>query len=201
MGSTRRIVAFDNVSADGYFSGAEGQLDWVISDAELQRSIMSGDTGIDTALFGRRTYDQFESFWPRALADPGTAPNPHGPGRSPESHAFAVALNEMTKVVYSRTRKDVTWHNSRLVRDFDPKAVEAMKKEPGKGIIVFGSGSIAAALTRHRLIDEYHFVVSPVLLGNGRSLLSGLEKKTKLHLQEAKGFSSGVVLLRYALSD
>jgi len=197
MGSKRRIMAFDNVSADGYFAGAEGQLDWVIPDPELQKSIMSGDTGIDTALFGRRTYDQFESFWPKALDDPKTAPNPHGPGRSPESHAFAVALNEMTKVVYSRTRKDVTWHNSKLVPDFDPKAVEAMKNEPGKGIIVFGSGSIAAQLTRHGLIDEYRLMVHPVVVGSGKRLFQGLTSTTGLKLADMITTDTGVAVLTY----
>src|SRR5262249_13306407 len=120
-----------------------------------------------------------------------------GPGRSSESRAFAVALNEMNKIVYSRTRKSVTWHNSRLVPALDPKAVAAMKEEKGADIIIFGSGSVASQLTQHGLIDEYHLVVSPVILGQGLPLISGVAQRLKVTLQEARPFPSGVVLLRY----
>src|SRR5262249_60563516 len=84
----RRIVAFNNVSADGFYCGADGGLGWVIQDPGLDRSIMAGadrsaalGSGTDpgTILFGRRTYEQFESFWPHALDDSRAAPRPHGP--------------------------------------------------------------------------------------------------------------------------
>jgi dihydrofolate reductase len=73
-----------------------------------------------------------------------------------------------------------------------------MKRQPGKDMIVFGSGSIVSQLTQHGLIDEYVFVVSPILLGSGRPLLSGVSGTFRLDLLEAKKFQSGNVLLRYA---
>jgi hypothetical protein len=84
---------------------------------------------------------------------------------------MAVMLSEATKLVFSRTLKELTWKNSYLLDEFDPREVEAMKRQPGKDMLVFGSGSIVSQLTRHGLIDEYQFVVNPVLLGSGRSLL------------------------------
>jgi dihydrofolate reductase len=193
----RRIVAFDHVSADGYFTTGEGPLDWVVQEPELERL---GDrlSGTGTILFGRRTYDMFESFWPHALDDDTTAPNPHARGqRSPEMRAMAVWINEAHKLVWSRTRKELTWKNSRALGEFDPGAVEALKKEPGGDMMVFGSGTIVSLLTAHALVDEYEFVVSPVLLGRGRPLLSGLARATRVELLEARSYPSGNVRLRY----
>lgn len=201
MASMRKIVVFNRVSADGYFAGPDGGLDWVIPDEEVDRSGAAGIPRTDTVLFGRKTYDLMESFWPRALKE-DVVPDPHSPSRgSGQQNAFAVALNEMTKLVFSRTRKEVTWNNSRLVPEFDPREIETLKRQPGKDIIVFGSGSIVSQLTQHGLVDEYHFVVSPILLGSGRQLLSGVPKRLKLDLKEAKPFPSGNVMLRYARAN
>jgi dihydrofolate reductase len=201
MAQIRRIVMFNRVTIEGSFAGADGNLDWVVPDEELDRSaseaIHRSDT--DTILFGRRTYEQFEAFWPHALDDASTGPNPHDSGgRSPEMRAMAVMLNEATKLVFSRTLKEVTWKNSHVLHEFDAREIEAMKTQPGKDMIVFGSGSIVSQLTQHGLIDEYRFVVSPILLGSGRPLLSGVSKSMKLNLLEAREFRSGNVLLRYA---
>ena len=203
----RRILAFNNVSADGYFSAPDGGLGWVVSDAELDRSIMADadrqvalgsgpDTG--TILFGRRTYEQFESFWPHALDDSPTAPSPHGPERSVEMRGMAIWINAAKKIVFSRTRSAVTWSNSSLIRNFDPRDVAAMKQQPGGDMLIFGSGSIASLLTRHGLIDEYQFVVNPLLLGDGRLLLTGIPHSLELELLEARPVPSGNVMLRYA---
>lgn len=96
--------------------------------------------------------------------------------------------------------KDATWEPSRLLRELDPREIEAMKAQPGEDLIVFGSGSIVSELTRHGLIDEYQFAVCPVLLGSGRSLVRGVSKRLALDLPEAKRLPSGDVILRYARS-
>src|SRR6185295_14776349 len=104
----------------------------------------------NTILFGRRTYDLFEAFWPHALDDSATAPDPHMAGRRSEAvRGMAIWINEATKVVFSRTRKDVTWKNSRLFHEFDPSEIEALKRQPGKDMMIFGSGSIVSLLTQH----------------------------------------------------
>ena len=202
-----RIIAFDRVSADGYFAAPDGSLGWVVQDPEMDRAIMASaertaatTTGSDpgTILFGRRTYDMFESFWPKALDGPGPVPDPHGPGAaSVEMRSMAAWINAAKKVVFSRTRTTVTWSNSRLLREFDPKEVEAMKRTSGADILVFGSGSIASLLTEHGLIDEYQLVVGPLLLGAGQSLIRGVPRPLALTLVEATTYPSGNVMLRY----
>src|SRR5688572_5085668 len=194
----RQIVMFNRVSADGFFAAADGNLDWVVPDAEVDKQGAAGIPGTDTVILGRRTYEQFASFWPHVLDSPAPS-DPHRPGRfSPEMHAFARALNDMTKLVFSKTLAQATWKNTRLQRELDPLAIADMKRQPGKGMIVFGSGSIVTQLTRHGLIDEYVFVVCPVVLGSGKSLLAGLGHSARLELLESKRFPSGNVILRYA---
>jgi len=207
----RRIIAFNNVSADGYFAAENGSLDWVVPDPELDRSIMASadrevatTTGPDpgTILFGRRTYDMFESFWPKALDGPGPVRDPHGPGAaSVEMRGMAIWINAAKKVVFSRTRKSVTWSNSHLRHEFNAREIEAMKRQPGGDILVFGSGSIASLLTEHGLIDEYQFAVSPILLGRGQALLRGVPSSVRLKLQEATSYPSGKIMVRYARAE
>jgi dihydrofolate reductase len=195
-------VTFDWVTADGYFAGPDGNLDWVVPDEEQAKAAAESISGFDTALFGRRTYEIFEGFWRHVVVDAsGTVPDPHRPGRRSAEHgAVAIASNGMTKLVFSRTMKDVTWRNSRLLRELDPREIETMKSAPGKDMIIFGSGSIVSQLTRHGLIDEYQFAVCPILLGSGLPLLSGVPKPSRLDLMEAKALPSGDVMLRYARS-
>ena len=199
MVPTRRIVMFNWMTANGYFAGADGNLDWVVPDEEQAKAAVDGIPLFDTVLFGRRTYELFEKFWNHPLDDFSTAPDPHRPGqRTREHREIAIWLNEMTKWVFSRSLKDVTWRNSRVLHDLDPCEIETLKRQPGKDMIVFGSGSIVSQLTQHGLIDEYQFVVCPILLGSGRPLLSGVSQHMRLELMEAKPYPSGDVLLRYA---
>lgn len=200
MKPKRRIVMFNRVTADGYFAGADGSLDWVVPDEEVDAAGAAATPAFDTMLFGRRTYELFETFWPHALDDPGTARDPHSVRRSPELRTMAVWINEASKLVFSRTRDAVSWKNSRLIHELDPAQIETMKEQSGKDIIVFGSGSLVSQLSEHRLIDEYQFVVNPLLLGKGRSLVCGMSRSSKLDLIEERRFRSGIVMLRYALA-
>jgi dihydrofolate reductase len=197
----RRVVVFDRVTADGYFSGPDGNLDWAVPDAEIDK--LGGDAvpgAGNMMLFGRRTYQMFESFWPHVLNDSPEAPDPHVPGRqSAAMRGMAVWIHEATKIVFSKSLKDVTWHNSRLLRDIEPATIDALKQEPGSDdIMIFGSGQVVSKLTALGLVDEYHLIVSPLLLGGGKPLVSGVTSRVPLDLLEAKRYDSGNVMLRYA---
>ena len=197
----RKIVVFDRVTADGYFSGPEGNLDWVVPDAEIDK--LGGEAapgGGNMLLFGRRTYQMFESFWPHVLKDSPEAPDPHIPGRqSAAMKNMAVWIHEATKIVFSNTLADVTWHNSRLLRDIEPADIDALKKTPGgDDIMIFGSGQVVSKLAALGLIDEYQLIVGPLLLGAGKPLVSGLTTRVPLNLLDVKRYDSGNVMLRYA---
>ncbi len=198
----RRIVMFNNVSADGYFAGPDGDLNWVVPDPDIDKAAMSGSDNFDTVLFGRRTYELFASFWPHALDNASPSRDPqHIPRElTPEIRAMATFLNDSVKLVFSRTLGNLTWKNSRLMGELDPSEVEKLKRGPGGDMLIFGSGTIVTRLTEHKLIDEYQFIVRPILLGAGRPLLGGVSTNLALRLEEARGFPSGSVMLRYTPS-
>ena len=150
-------------------------------------------------LFGRRTYDMFESFWPHVLKDPATAPDPHNPGRHTAGDARAGGVDQRGEE--NRLLDDA--HGSvldelRAATGHRPREIEALKAQPGTTIMLFGSGSVVSRLSELGLIDEYQFVVCPVLLGGGRQLVSGMSSRLSLELLEARPFTSGNVMLRFA---
>jgi dihydrofolate reductase len=197
----RKIVVFDRVTADGYFSTPEGGLDWTVPDAEIDR--LGGEAAPgpgNMLLFGRRTYQMFESFWPHVLKDSPEAPDPHVPGRqSAAMRNMAVWIHEATKIVFSKSLETVTWNNSRLLRDIEPAGIRTLKEEAGgPDIMIFGSGEVVSRLTALGLIDEYQLIVSPLLLGSGKPLVSGVTSRVPLELLEVNRYDSGNVMLRYA---
>jgi dihydrofolate reductase len=195
----RRIVMFNRITPEGYFSGTDGNLNWVVPEEELDRAATQAMSGTGAILFGRRTYEMFESFWPTVLDDGPDAPDPHTPERrSPEIRAMATWINDAEKLVFSRSRKQASWRNSRLLGEFDPRTVKELKAERGSDIMIFGSGSIVSLLTQYALIDEYQFVVSPLLLGSGKALFSQGPHQLRLALRDARAFPSGNVRLTYA---
>jgi len=193
----RQITMWNQVTADGFFAAPDGGLDWVVHDPEVQRAGIAAMPDGDLLLFGRKTYDMFAAHWPRVLENP-KLDDPHGGPAAPELLTFARWLTDTPKLVFSTTLGKPSWANTRVVRDFDPREVAAIKQQTGKGILIMGSASIVAQLTQHGLIDEYQFSVSPVMIGSGRTLFHDLARRTKLSLLESRAFPSGTVLLRYA---
>jgi dihydrofolate reductase len=190
---------FNWVTADGYFAAADGNLDWVVPDPKQVESAADAIPRFDTILFGRKTYELFQGFWKDAVDEQLTAPDPHHPGRRTREHgAIGLWLNESTKIVFSRTLTNPGWKNTRVLNRLDSREIDAMKRQAGKDLMVFGSGSIVSQLTQLGWIDEYQFLLCPVLLGSGRALLEGVSSSVKLDLVEAQRYDSGDLLLRYA---
>lgn len=189
-----RIVMFNRVSADGYFADERGGLDWTVPDDQLDQEAASGMPQTGAMLFGRKTYEIFESFWPHAADE-----DPHAPGRHNAAiKKMAEWINAAPKIVFSKTRQQVTWNNSRLRPAFDAEEVRQLKADSDKDTMIFGSGSIVSLLSQHRLIDEYRFVVGPQLLGKGQQMLGDMPESLRLDLREVKQYRSGNVLLCYA---
>jgi len=182
----RKIVVSNWVSTDGFFAGPNGEIDWIVQDPGVNQAtheLMDPDT----LLAGRVSYQGFENFWPKVAKDPN----------SPEEmRKIADEMNQMTKVVFSRTLKEVTWENSKLINGNIIEEVQKLKKGSGADMVIFGSGTIVQQLANEGLIDEYLLAVSPVVLGTGKLLFKDV-KKHGLELLEARNFNSGNVLLRY----
>jgi len=151
------LKVFNQVTVDGYFAGEDGDLSWAHAapqDAGWRTFVADNAKGGGTLLFGRITYELMASYWPTAEA-------------KKNDPAVAEGMNGLPKVVFSRTLDQASWSNSRLVRSDPVAAVRAMKQEPGKDMVLLGSGSIVSQLAQARLIDEYQIVVNPVVLGRG----------------------------------
>ncbi|MBK8023279.1 MAG: dihydrofolate reductase [Chloroflexi bacterium] len=186
----RKIVMFNRVSVDGFFAGPNGEIDWHVMDPQVDAAIHQM-MAPDTILFGRVTYQMFESFWPHVTDDPGA---------SPGFRALADELNQMTKIVFSTTLESVTWVNSRLMHGDVVGEAQRLKAGTGGDMVIFGSGTIAQQLAATGLIDEHILAITPVLLGAGKPMFKGGEK-TVLRLLESSAFPTGNVVQHYAVEN
>jgi dihydrofolate reductase len=184
-GNVRRVIAFEQVSLDGFFVDAKGDMSWAHKrDPEWTEFAGSNASGDAALLFGRVTYEMMASFWPT-------------PQAMQSMPAVAEGMNRLPKLVFSRTLRDVSWQNTTLVKD-DPAAyVRRLKREPGPGIAILGSGSIVSQLARAGLIDEFQVVVNPIVLGKGRTLFEGVDETIALKLTKSRAFGNGNVVLYY----
>lgn len=143
----------------------------------------------DALLFGRVTYEMMESAWRRPAT--GTWPEWMGEWEIP----FAEAIDSKPKYVVSSTLAEVSW-NAELVRGDLGSAVQELKQESGEGLWV-GGVTLPRALADLGLIDEYEFVVQPVVAGRGPTLLAGLGERIQLEALDRHEFGSGAVAVRY----
>jgi dihydrofolate reductase len=174
-----------NVTLDGCCDHRE-----VIADEELHRYAAENLARADALLFGRVTYEMMEAAW-RAPAQAGARPDWMEPWMEP----FAHAIDAAKKYVVSSTLDRVDW-NAQLVRGDLGKAVQRLKREPGKGLLT-GGVKLPQALAELGLIDEYEFVVQPRLAGHGPRLFAGLSKHVDLKLVGRLELGSGAVAMRY----
>lgn len=182
----RRLIADIIISLDGYFTGPKNEIDWFgFGDEEWA---WSGDINrrVDAMLCGRVTYEEFRQFWPTE--------DPKSMGIPPD---FIKQLNDLPKFVFSRTLADTLWKPATLVREEPAKAVAQLKREPGKDLVVAGSGTLVSALLRGGLIDEFFIRVRPIILGAGRPIFVDPAARHPLQLVSAKTFKSGVIGLHY----
>lgn len=183
----RRLTVFNNVMLDGFFAGANGDLRWAhkeSQDAEFNAFVAENASGGGELVFGRITYGLMASYWPTPLAiknDP----------------VVAEGMNRLPKVVFSRTLDKVSWSNTRLVKGDMAAEVRKMKDQSGKDMAILGSGSVVSQLAQEGLIDVFQIMMNPVILGKGRTMFDGVEKKLNLKLTKTRAFSNGNVLLCY----
>jgi dihydrofolate reductase len=183
----RKLVAFNNVTLDGYFSGVGGDLSWAHKgneDAEWNAFVADNARAGGMLLLGRITYELMASYWPT-------------PDAMKNYPAVAEGMNNLPKVVFSRTLDKASWHRTKLVKGGLAEEVRAMKKEAGEDIAILGSGTIVSQLAQEGLIDEYQVVINPVALGKGRTMFDGIKEKLTLKLTETRTFRNGNVLLCY----
>jgi dihydrofolate reductase len=161
-----------------------------IADEDIHRHAVENIARSDALLFGRVTYEMMEAAW-RPVAQKGVRPDWMADWAIP----FARSINGVKKYVVSSTLDRVDW-NAELVRGDLEKAVQQLKREPGKGLFT-GGVQLPQALAELGLIDEYEFVVHPRIAGHGPTLFAGLSKHVDLKLVDRMEFGSGAVAMRY----
>jgi len=181
----KKLIVSNWISLDGYISGPNGALDWILGDGRLAQYETGLIEDVDTTLFGRRTYEQLSQYWSAV---------PNSPQAMDWEKPYAQMINAAHHVVVSSDLEKAEWGKTTIWRDIDKTTVETLKAGPGKSILMFGSASIVQQLTKLGLIDEYHLLVHPVLLGGGTRLF-GEGDRTKLKRIGAEPFESGITKL------
>jgi dihydrofolate reductase len=182
-----KLLAFNGITLDGYFTGVDGDMSWAHRDSDDPewRAFVDGNArGGGRLLFGRVTYEMMAGYWPTPMA-------------AQNDPVVAERMNSLPKVVFSRTLKKTAWNNTRIVSGDLVAEVRRMKREPGD-MAIMGSGSIIAQLTAARLIDEYQVVINPIVLGKGRTMFDGIGEPLALRLVSSRVFRNGKVVLNYA---
>jgi len=110
---------------------------------------------------------------------------------------FAEVLNNTPKIVFSRTLKNADWQKTEVVQEITKEEILKLKQQPGKNMMIFGSGTLVEQLTKLGLIDEYQLMMNPIVLGKGKPLFKNITDRMNLTLVNARTFKSGIVLLQY----
>jgi dihydrofolate reductase len=188
----RNLVVTEFLSLDGVVQapghpeedtdGGFGHGGWqrpYFDDVFLQ-SALRGMADTDAQLFGRKTYDGMQAYWPQVE----------------DSDPFAKHLNSVTKYVASRTLTDATWAGTTVIRDVVGD-VRRIKEQPGGTISVLGSAGLVQTLMAADLVDEYALAIHPLVLGSGKKLFRDDEQVRRLELVDAVPTTTGVLLATY----
>jgi dihydrofolate reductase len=186
----RKVIVAEFVSLDGVIEDPR----WTFRFMSEERENFKFDelTASDALLLGRVTYEGFAAAWPSMMEQY------RGPRRAALGE-YAEMMDGYPKYVVSTTLEEpLGWNNSTLIKGNVAEEVTRLKQQPGKDILVFGSGALVNTLMQHGLIDEYRLMVFPVVVGSGKRLFGDGIETTVLSLVETNTFGSGVVVLSYS---
>jgi dihydrofolate reductase len=180
----RKVIYAINVTIDGCCDHTK-----TVADEELLVYYAQLLREVDLQVFGRKTYQLMVPYWPEVAKDPSS---------TKADLEFARAFESIDRVVFSRSLASTEDKKARIVRTNLRDEIVKLKQEPGKNILV-GGVDIPSQLIELGLVDQFRFVVQPIVAGEGRRLLEGvsLPEKLQLRLVESKSFKSGSVALRY----
>ena len=178
----RKLIAAINMTLDGFCDHTA-----MIADDEIHQHYNELLSNADTLIYGRITYQLMESYWPSVVKDPT--------GNKPMDE-FAVLIDNISKIVFSRTLKNVQWKNTKLKKGIIKEEVLELKQHADKNILV-GSPSLIVAFSQPDLIDEYQLAVQPIVLGRGLPLFKNVTSSVNLKLLKTKTFDCGAITLYY----
>jgi dihydrofolate reductase len=179
----RKIIVSMMISADGYIEDRNGSIDWHVWDGEMEQFMLGFFDQVDMMVFGRKTYQLMESYWPTESGS--------------ESPLLAAKMNGLPKTVISTTLKSAGWETTTLLHEVDAKTIHAMKQQPGKDIVIFGGAKLIASFRQLGLIDEYNLFINPVALGGGTPFFGSFPEALRLRQIDTRPFKCGNVLISY----
>ena len=178
----RKLIMWNMGTLDGFFEGPKSwEIDWheYVWGEELEQFSIEQSKSADMLLFGRVTYQGMVDYW------------------ASQKGEIADFMNNIPKVVFSRTLEKAEWNNTRLVRENAAEEITKLKQQSGKDLFIFGSANLSSTLMQHGLIDEYRLGINPIILGDGNPLFKAMPHRMKMKLVEARPLKSGCVILRY----
>jgi dihydrofolate reductase len=176
----RKLVVTEYLTADGIFE-EPGQWSFDYWSDEAMRYKYDELFDSDLQLLGRITYEGFAKAWPTM----------------PDTGEFGEKMNSMPKYVVSTTLQAAEWTNSHIIATDVVAGIKNLKNQEGKNILVAGSGQLVRTLLQNNLVDEYRFMIHPLVLGNGKRLFIDGMAKRKLQLVETRSLPKGIVILHY----
>jgi dihydrofolate reductase len=177
----RPVVLQMGITLDGYVAGPGGEGDWGLpaEHPDVRAWKVSSLRQAGTHIMGRVTYEQMVEHWPNSTDE------------------YARFMNDLPKVVFSKTLPTAEWSGSRIARGDLTAEIAALKRESGGEIMAHGGATFVQALSRLGLIEEYRLVILPVALGNGLPLFKDLARPLRLGLEQATSFPDGTVISVY----
>jgi dihydrofolate reductase len=173
-----KLVVAEFLTLDGVMEAPE-KWQFQFWHDDMGKAVLDAMLEADALLLGRVTYQIFAEAWPS------------------ETDEMADRINSMAKYVASTTLKEVKWNNSHLLEGDVASAVRALKEQPGRDMLVVGSGELVNTLMQHDLVDEYQLMIHPIVLGSGKRLFREESDTKVLKLAATKMFDTGVLLLTY----
>ncbi len=181
----RRVIVEMSISLDAFVAPAKGAPDHrsLSEDPALKQIKLEWLRQAGTHAMGRVTYNEMAAHWPTSTDE------------------YAAAMNDLPKVVFSKTLESADWNDSRVARGDLGEEISALRREAGGDIVAWGGASLVQALSRQGLVDEYRLVINPVALGSGLPLFKDLSAPITLQLVQARTFSNGAALHVYQPTD
>lgn len=180
-----KITSFTFITLNGFFKGQNEDTSWHPHGGEAGEYANKASDADNVLLFGRKTYEMMESFWPSPIAYqlfPIVAEN----------------MNKAQKLVCSNTLKKAEWQNTSILKGDIVEQIKQLKATGGKPITILGSGSLLTQLSDANLIDEYIIMLDPIALGKGVSIFEGIQNDLELELLSSRVFDKdGIILLNY----
>lgn len=184
----REIVVSMWTTLDGFVAGPRDEMDWLLVDNQLQSYELDLVENAGSLMLGRITHGDFAGYWPQAAQDSG---------EPDEVREYDRRVDTMEKIVVSASGNTAAWRNTRRLARIDSNEIAELKHSSGGDIVVYGSLAVIRSLAALGLVDEFHLLVHPLFLRQGKALFDGDQPPARLELVSAEPFASGVVLMKY----